>query len=91
MEKMIKIGWGGNYTACMETLTKTTIKNDTAQHFQWDTQLSKYPVKKFYMKVFIHPLPIDLLVPLLKLKKSQQRIFQKHNWDISPSKVVRVS
>lgn len=46
---------------------------------------------KVLHKVFILPLPIDLHVPLLKLQKTQLRISQRHKWDISPSKVIRVS
>lgn len=31
--------WEGIQTACMETLTKTTGKTDTAQQLQWNNQL----------------------------------------------------
>lgn len=47
--------------------------------------------KKVLHKVFILPLPVDLNVPLLKLRKTQLRISQRHKWDISPSKVIRVN
>lgn len=46
--------------------------------------------KKVLHKVFVLPLPIDLHVSLLKLQKTQLRIFQRHKWDISPSKAIRV-
>lgn len=39
MGQKIKIDWEGIQTACMETLTKTTGKSDTAQQVQWNNQL----------------------------------------------------
>lgn len=75
----------------METLTKTTLKIIQLKTSDGILSFQNTQHKKVLHKVFIFPLPIDLHVPLLKLKKPQLRISQRHRWDISLSKVIRMS
>lgn len=75
----------------METLTKTTLKMIQLNASDGILSFQNTHHKMVLHKVFVLPLPIDLHVPLLKLKKTQLRLSQRHKGDISLSKVIWAS